>query len=204
MGPLDQRHCPQASVPVRPRFNAAAVEAEKRYRQKGGRTGRLAGLEGGKAAAIVCADHNTWRSAHYRRLWAQKKRQSVAREGLAAVVFGAGDMRAPTDTSGLGTRRGHTSCMAPTDDDLESLSHAELVQEVSRLREGIRRHRDSTGHELCWHHPQLWRLLPESTDPMPEVPAWPQFMRGCIRYRQSLDDQLLSAPRISDEYDRGS
>jgi hypothetical protein len=44
-------------------------------------------------------------------------------------------------------------------------------------------------------------LLPESTDPMPEVPAWPQFMRGCIRYRQSLDDQLPSARRISDEYD---
>ncbi len=89
--------------------------------------------------------------------------------------------------------------MASTDEDLASLSHSELVQEVVRLREGIRRHRDSTGHDLCWHHPQLWGLLPESTDPMPEVPAWPQFMRGCIRYRQSLDDQLSSAPRISDE-----
>ncbi|HEY3240217.1 MAG TPA: hypothetical protein VGL92_11670 [Acidimicrobiia bacterium] len=76
-----------------------------------------------------------------------------------------------------------------------------MVQEVIRLREGIRRHRDSTGHDLCWHHPQLWALLPEATDPMPNVPAWPEFLRGCIRYRQSLDDQLPSAPRISDEYD---
>ena len=90
--------------------------------------------------------------------------------------------------------------MAPTDEDLESLSNSELVQEVIRLRNGIRRHRDSTGHDLCWHHPQLWGLLPESMDPMPEVPAWPQFMRGCIRYRQSLDDQLPSAPRIGDEH----
>jgi hypothetical protein len=92
--------------------------------------------------------------------------------------------------------------MAPSDEDLESLSRDELVAEVIRLREGIRRHRDSTGHDLCWHHPQLWGLLPESTDPMPDVPAWPQFMRGCIRYRQSLDDQLPQARRIDDEFDR--
>lgn len=91
--------------------------------------------------------------------------------------------------------------MPRTDEQLESLSHGELVQEVIRLREGIRRHRDSTAHDLCWHHPQLWGLLPESTDPVPEVPEWPQFIRGCIRYRQSLDDQLASAPRIIDEHE---
>jgi hypothetical protein len=87
------------------------------------------------------------------------------------------------------------------DDDLETLSHHELVQEVVRLRIGIRQHRDSTNHELCWHHPQLWSLLPESTDPLPNVPEWPQFLRGCIRYRQSLDDQLPAAPRTTEEYD---
>ena len=87
------------------------------------------------------------------------------------------------------------------DDDLETLSRNELVQEVVRLRNGIRRHRDSTDHELCWHHPQLWSLLPESTDPLPKVPEWPQFLRGCIRYRQSLDDQLPAAPRTTEEYD---
>jgi hypothetical protein len=27
---------------------------------------------------------------------------------------------------------------------------------VAQLRSGIRRHRDGTGHELCWHHPQPW------------------------------------------------
>ena len=87
------------------------------------------------------------------------------------------------------------------DDDLETLSRNELVQEVVRLRNGIRRHRDSTDHELCWHHPQLWSLLPESTDALPKVPEWPQFLRGCIRYRQSLDDQLRAAPRTTEEYD---
>jgi hypothetical protein len=88
------------------------------------------------------------------------------------------------------------------DEDLGSFSRDELVQEVTRLRDGIRQHRDSTGHDLCWHHPQLWGLLPEATDPLPPVPEWPQFMRGCIRYRQSLDDQLPGAPRTSGEYDR--
>lgn len=90
--------------------------------------------------------------------------------------------------------------MTTTDGDLESLSRDELVKEVVRLRNGIRQHRDSNGHELCWHHPQLWGLLPTSTDPLPIVPEWPQFLRGCIRYRQSLDEQLPTAARLTDEY----
>jgi hypothetical protein len=91
--------------------------------------------------------------------------------------------------------------MAPIDGDLDSLSHEDLIREVKRRRNGIREHRDGTGHDLCWHHPQLWGLLPEPTDPVPAFPEWPQFLRGCIRYRQSLDDQLPLAPRRSDEYD---
>jgi hypothetical protein len=85
------------------------------------------------------------------------------------------------------------------DDDLESLSREQLIAEAKRLRDGIREHRDSTSQELCWHHPKLWGLLPERTDPQPAVPEWPQFLRGCIRYRQSLDEQLPGAPRTRDE-----
>jgi hypothetical protein len=81
------------------------------------------------------------------------------------------------------------------DTDLDSMTRDELIAHVKMLRQGIRRHRDSTGHELCWHHPSLWGLLPESTDPLPAVPEWPQFMQGCIRYRQSLDEQAPNAPR---------
>jgi hypothetical protein len=88
------------------------------------------------------------------------------------------------------------------DEDLDAFSRDDLVREVIRLRNGIRQHRDSTGHDLCWHHPDLWGLLPEATDPLPSVPEWPQFMAGCIRYRQSLDDQLSGAPRTSGQYDR--
>ena len=81
------------------------------------------------------------------------------------------------------------------DDDLDGMSREQLAAEVKRLRAGIRRHRDGTGHELCWHHPELWALLPERTDPQPTVPEWPQFMAGCVRYRQSLDEQAPGLPR---------
>jgi hypothetical protein len=87
------------------------------------------------------------------------------------------------------------------DEDLHSLSREQLVAEVTRLRHAIRKHRDATGHELCWHHPDLWSLLPEGTLPTIAVPAWPQFMRGCIRYRQSLDEQAAHAPRVNGEFD---
>jgi hypothetical protein len=88
------------------------------------------------------------------------------------------------------------------DEDLNQMTREQLIDEIKRLRQGIRVHRDSTGHELCWHHPALWGLLPEKQDPMPKVPVWPEFMRGCIRYRQSLDDQLPDAPRSWQPYDR--
>lgn len=81
------------------------------------------------------------------------------------------------------------------DDDLEPLSREQLVAEVKRLRAGIRAHRDSTGHDLCWHHPNLWGLLPEQASAQPWVPTWPKFMEGCLRYRASLDRELSSAPR---------
>ena len=86
------------------------------------------------------------------------------------------------------------------DEDLERMSHSELIAEARKLRQGIRTHRDSTGHELCWHHPALWGLLPDQQDPLPAVPEWPVFLRGCIRYRQSLDEQLPNAPRLHEEF----
>ena len=90
---------------------------------------------------------------------------------------------------------------ARMDGDLDAMSRAQLAAEVRRLRAGIRAHRDASGHALCWHHPALWGLLPERTDPLPTVPAWPEFLRGCLRYRESLDAQLPDAPRSPAPYD---
>jgi hypothetical protein len=89
--------------------------------------------------------------------------------------------------------------MADLDDDLDTRSRDELLAEVKRLRAGIREHRDSSGQDLCWHHPHLWGLLPEPIPKHIAVPAWPQFLRGCVKYRESLDRELPEAPRTDDE-----
>ena len=86
------------------------------------------------------------------------------------------------------------------DDDLEQMSREQLAAEVKRLRTGIREHRDSSLHELCWHYPELWGLLPEKSDPVPVVPSWPEFLQGCVKYRQSLDEQAPHAPRSTQPY----
>lgn len=85
------------------------------------------------------------------------------------------------------------------DEDVEKMDHAALVTELKRLRAGIREHRDSSGHDLCWHHPKLWGLLPDGANALPAVPEWPQFLRGCIKYRESLDRELPQARRTDDE-----
>jgi hypothetical protein len=87
------------------------------------------------------------------------------------------------------------------DEDLDTMSREDLLAEAKALRAGIRKHRDSTGQELCWHHPDLWNLLPEKITPAVAVPPWPNFLRGCLRYRESLDRQLPDAPVTEAEYD---
>jgi hypothetical protein len=86
------------------------------------------------------------------------------------------------------------------DEDLQQMDREALVAEVKRLRAGIRTHRDSSGHELCWHHPRLWGLLPERIEPEIAVPPWPKFLRGCVKYRESLERQAPGAAVHDREY----
>lgn len=86
------------------------------------------------------------------------------------------------------------------DDDLNQMSHDDLISEIKKLRDGIRKHRDCSGHNLCWYHPDLWNLLPEKYDPEISVPDWPLFMEGCIRFRRSLDEQLPNALRTEEHF----
>lgn len=87
------------------------------------------------------------------------------------------------------------------DDDLDMMDRDALAAEVRRLRDGIRRHRDSSGHDLCWYHPQLSGLLPEPIDPEVAVPPWPKFMRGCVAFRSSLDRELPDAALADVDFD---
>jgi hypothetical protein len=86
------------------------------------------------------------------------------------------------------------------DEDILAWTREELIAEVVRLRTGIRAHRDSSGHDLCWHHPELWDLLPEPIPKNIALPAWPQFLRGCVRYREALERELPDAPRTDAEF----
>ena len=87
------------------------------------------------------------------------------------------------------------------DDDLNDMSREALIAEAAKLRAAIRRHRDESGHGLCWHHPDMWALLPDKMDPDIAVPPWPKFLRGCVKYRESLDRQKPDAPVLDEEFD---
>jgi hypothetical protein len=82
------------------------------------------------------------------------------------------------------------------DADLGGMSRDQLIAEVKNLRLGIREHSGAlvaTARAMGSTH---------------IVPDWPQFLRGCIRYRQSLDEQLPTRreaiSRISEEIFRKS
>jgi len=86
------------------------------------------------------------------------------------------------------------------DSDLDAMSREQLIAEIKKIRAGIRAHRDHSGHDLCWYHPALWSLLPEQTAHTLVVPEWPQFMQGCVKYRQSMDAQCPHAARTAEEF----
>lgn len=76
----------------------------------------------------------------------------------------------------------------PLDDDLNLMTTERLKEEVIKLRNAIRNHRDSKGHDLCWYMPEMWSLLPEVCENLsPQVPNWCDFMQQCAAFRKSLD-----------------
>lgn len=77
------------------------------------------------------------------------------------------------------------------DDDLSFFSRDALVAEVKKLRDGIRLHRDASGHDLCWHHPKLWGLLPEQDMlELKTIPERSEFLRRCEAYRADLEREV--------------
>ena len=76
------------------------------------------------------------------------------RQRRRAVIQAFGEQQAVTSSPRAGQG-------GSVDGDLVGMTREQLIDEARRLRAGIRAHRDSTGHALCWHHPKLWGLLPE-------------------------------------------
>ena len=86
------------------------------------------------------------------------------------------------------------------DEDLEAMSREALLDEVRRLRAAIRVHRDSAGHDLCWHQPALWSLLPERTDPLPRVPSGHSSCAAGIVIADRSTSSSATTPRSTDEF----
>ena len=83
--------------------------------------------------------------------------------------------------------------MTVNDDEIRALlgttdmTVRSLAEEVLRLREAIRRHRDKTGHELCWlNDVELWSELGENASyPHNTLPVREEFLRQCAHYYES-------------------
>jgi predicted nucleic acid-binding Zn-ribbon protein len=67
-----------------------------------------------------------------------------------------------------------------------TLENRELKKEVVKLQDGIRKHRDADGHNLCWYVPELWDLLPDKKEIKLSVPPEDEFLSCCRIYRDSL------------------
>ncbi|MDZ4823129.1 MAG: hypothetical protein SH856_06695 [Flavobacteriales bacterium] len=75
-----------------------------------------------------------------------------------------------------------------SDADLKSKFPQMLIEEVKKLRAGVRTYRDSTGHNLCWHYPGLWNLLPEKNYTGYCYPPCSDFISRCVACRKSLEE----------------
>ena len=61
-------------------------------------------------------------------------------------------------------------------------------ERADRLEAAIRKHRSAQGQDLCWlNDVELWSALRDGVSVDRQVPSWPEFMAGCVRYRQMLD-----------------
>ena len=64
----------------------------------------------------------------------------------------------------------------------------QLYNRVEELESAIKKHRDQTGHNLCWENDQeLWAVLNDGVVIDHTPPAWDEFMLKCVEYRKSRD-----------------
>lgn len=72
------------------------------------------------------------------------------------------------------------------DRDIDAMDAAALRQEVERLREGIRLHRDEKGHDRCWVDDlRLYELLPEKLPADTTLPPREEFLKNCARFYEN-------------------
>jgi hypothetical protein len=82
------------------------------------------------------------------------------------------------------------------DDDLRGMSLGDARNEVMKLRNAIRRHRDQKGDDNCWldDYEYLYKLLPEKIKCNPELPDKDLMMYNCSRYYECRKANKLYCP----------
>jgi DNA-binding NtrC family response regulator len=88
------------------------------------------------------------------------------------------------------------------DEDIYRLTAEELRREVIKLRAAIRNHRDAAEPGSCQQQPQLWSVLPEGFSLSRTAMPWPDFLRSCLRYRQTLEANTNLSPPSSNRQPR--
>ncbi len=67
-------------------------------------------------------------------------------------------------------------------------SVTELQNRILELESAIRKHREQTGHNMCWENDEeLWSTLGDSIKIDHTPPPWEEFMHRCAAYRASKD-----------------
>ena len=74
-----------------------------------------------------------------------------------------------------------------------------LAQELLKVRNAIRQHRDKTGHELCWLNDfELWKVLGEDARyPHDSLPVREEFLKQCsVFYESRLKGTKYAEPGV--------
>jgi hypothetical protein len=59
---------------------------------------------------------------------------------------------------------------------------------IKELEDAIRKHRETTGHNMCWENDEeLWTVLKDGIKLDHTPPNWCEFMQNCAAYRASKD-----------------
>ena len=65
---------------------------------------------------------------------------------------------------------------------------AKLHLKINKLEDAIRKHREQTGHNMCWENDEeLWATLEDGIKIDHTTPDWCEFMNRCVEYRASKD-----------------
>jgi 8-oxo-dGTP diphosphatase len=81
----------------------------------------------------------------------------------------------------------------------------QLKRRVEELEAAIRKHREATGHNMCWENDEeLWAVLADGVVLDHTAPEHCEFFRKCIEYRESKDKHESTKSNISSVDTAGS